>query len=391
MPDAMFRLVAPSIGSTPRIVAAIVLFVVFDLVALLSNLWIAEQVAQDAVAINLAGRQRMLSQQTTKALLLATRPTSGESPENARREINTAFTLFEQTLRAFDEGGEATGGDGHRVALRAVSGEAARIVQRARSLVGPLSALLHDDRGHLPGRLEPAADYLVQHNTAILDLMNQLTSVLEHDSVSRTRDLRTIQSGAFLLALLNFIALALGMIRRHRAAEEAGQLWRSQARQDPLTGIANRKAFEEGAEALLTQARQDKDGGALLLLDLDGFKPINDHFGHSAGDDILKAVAGALTAAARGTDLVARLGGDEFIVLCPRAYKEVDIDPLCERLVNAISTLPTADLPGCRLGVSIGVATYPDCGYSLQGLLSRADKAMYVAKGAGGSRWQRAA
>ncbi|WP_346288657.1 diguanylate cyclase [Zoogloea sp.] len=387
----MFRLVAPSIGSTPRIVAAIIMFVVFDLVALLSNLWIAEQVAQDAVAINLAGRQRMLSQQTTKALLLATRPGINESPEHARREIVTAFTLFEQTLRAFDEGGEATGGDGHRVALRAVSGEASRIVRRARGLVAPLTALLHDERGHLPNGLEPAADYLVQHNAAILDLMNQLTTVLEQDSIRRTRDLRTIQSSAFLLALVNFMVLVLGMIRRHRAAEEAGQLWRNQARQDPLTGIANRKAFEEGAEALLMRARQDNGSGALLLLDLDGFKPINDRFGHSAGDDILKAVAGALTAAARGTDLVARLGGDEFIVLCPRAYKEVDIDPLCERLVNAISTLPTADLPGCRLGVSIGVATYPDCGYSLNGLLSRADKAMYVAKGAGGSRWQQAA
>jgi diguanylate cyclase (GGDEF)-like protein len=139
------------------------------------------------------------------------------------------------------------------------------------------------------------------------------------------------------------------------------------------------------------RARQDEDCGALLLLDLDGFKPINDRFGHSAGDDILKAVAGALTAAARGSDLVARLGGDEFIVLCPGAHKEADIDPLCERLVSVISRLPTASLPGCRLGVSIGVATYPDCGYSLNGLLSRADKAMYVAKGAGGGRWQQAA
>lgn len=387
----MLRPVATSIGSPHRIVAAIVMFVIFDLIALLSNLWIAEQVAQDAVAINLAGRQRMLSQQTTKALLLATRPAATESPEAARREIATAFTLFEQTLRAFDEGGEATGGDGLRVALRAVNGEASRIVRQARSIVAPLTALLRDTQGRLPERLEPAADYLVRHNGTILGLMNQLTSALEQDSIRRTRDLRAIQSAAFVLALVNFIVLVLGMIRRHRASEEAGQRWRSQAREDPLTGIANRKAFEEGAEALLMRARQDKDSGALLLLDLDGFKPINDRFGHSAGDDILKAVAGALTAAARGTDLVARLGGDEFIVLCPGAHKGADIDLLCERLVSVISTLPTAKLPGCRLGVSIGVATYPGCGYSLNGLLSRADKAMYVAKGAGGSRWQHAA
>lgn len=387
----MLRPIATSIGSAHRIVAAIVMFVVFDLVALLSNLWIAEQVAQDAVAINLAGRQRMLSQQTTKALLLATRPIGAERPEAARLEIGTAFTLFEQTLRAFDEGGNTVGGDGHRVTLRAVDGEASRIVREARRLVAPLTALLHDPQGRLPERLEPAADYLVQHNGTILDLMNQLTSALERDSIRRTRDLRVIQSTAFVLALANFIVLVLGMLRRHRAAEEAGQHWRNQAREDPLTGIANRKAFEEVAEALLARARHDRDCGALLLLDLDGFKPINDRFGHAAGDAILKAVAGALTAAARNSDLVARLGGDEFIALCPGASKEVDIDPLCERLINAISALPTADLPGCRLGVSIGVATYPDCGYRLDGLLSRADKAMYVAKGAGGNRWQQTA
>lgn len=104
--------VSALIGSPRRLVTAIVLFVALDLSVLLINLWIAEQVARDAVAINLAGRQRMLSQQTTKALLLATLPNHGQNTESAQKEFEDAFGLFSKTLTAFADGGETSGGDG---------------------------------------------------------------------------------------------------------------------------------------------------------------------------------------------------------------------------------------------------------------------------------------
>ncbi|MCK6394371.1 diguanylate cyclase [Zoogloea sp.] len=379
--------VSALIGSPRRLVTAIVLFLVLDLTVLMINLWIAEQVAQDAVAINLAGRQRMLSQQITKALLLTTRPRSGEDARSARQETDEAFGLFEETLKAFAEGGKARGGDGTSAHLKAVDGEGARIVTEARSLITPLSLLLAATRAEPSAERSPAAAYMVQHNPQILALMNRLTTVLEHDSIRRTRDLRLIQSGAFALAMANFLIIVLGMARRYRLIEEDSQRWRAMARHDPLTGIANRKAFEEAASAQLMRAQVDAQPGAMLMLDLDGFKGINDRFGHSAGDAILRAVATRLEGAARATDVVARLGGDEFAILCPMLGGEDDVGQLCERLVDSVRGISRADIPGCPLGVSIGVALYPDDGYDPAHLQLLADRAMYAAKRAGGNRW----
>lgn len=379
--------VSALIGSPRRLVSAIVLFLLLDLTVLMINLWIAEQVAQDAVAINLAGRQRMLSQQITKALLLTTRPGRGEDARSARQETDDAFGLFEETLKAFAEGGKARGGDGTSAHLKAVNGEGARIVAEARNLITPLSELLVATRTGPAAERGPAAAYMVQHNPQLLALMNRLTTVLEHDSIRRTRDLRLIQTGAFALAMANFLIIVFGMVRRYRLIEEDSQRWRAMARHDPLTGIANRKAFEEAASAQLMRAQVDAQPGAMLMLDLDGFKGINDRFGHSAGDAILRAVATRLEAAARATDVVARLGGDEFAILCPMLSGDDDVGQLCERLVDSVLGISRADIPGCPLGVSIGVALYPDDGYDPAHLQLLADRAMYAAKRAGGKRW----
>ncbi len=387
-PNPMPIPVSALIGSPRRLVTAIVLFVVLDLAILVINLWIAEQVARDAVAINLAGRQRMLSQQTTKALLLTTRPTQGEDVLRSRQETDDAFGLFEQTIKAFAEGGEARGSDGTVAYLQAVQGESAHIVATVRDLIAPVSALLAATRDAPDSDRGPAAAYMVSHNQEILALMNRLTTALEHDSVRRTRDLRLIQTGAFALAMVNFLLIVFGMLRRHRSMEEDSQRWRAMARHDPLTGIANRKAFDEAVGAQLSRARIDAQPGALLMLDLDGFKGINDRFGHAAGDTILRAVASRLEAAARATDVVARLGGDEFAILCPLLHGKDDVDQLCERLVTHVLDLPRDNIPGCRLGISIGVALYPEDGYNPAHLQLLADRAMYAAKRSGGNRWQ---
>ena len=137
------------IGSPRRLVTTIVLFVALDLSVLVINLWLGEQLARDAVAINLAGRQRMLSQQTTKALLLSISATNPDDAALALQEFNTAFGLFTQTLTAFANGGKARGGDGaegvgeqqQEAALRVVAGNRAdlldlfgRFLQRSRPI-----------------------------------------------------------------------------------------------------------------------------------------------------------------------------------------------------------------------------------------------------------------
>ena len=380
--------VSALIGSPRRLITAIVMFVALDLSVLMINLWLANQIAQDAVAINLAGRQRMLSQQTTKALLLTTRATTPNEVNAAAQEVDLAFGLFERTLSAFADGGQTTGGDDAPVTLQAVEGEAAEVVARARKLITPL-------RGYLPaastaqeGRAyTAAADYMVGNNREILALMNRLTTALEHDSVRRSRDLRAIQTGAFVLALGNFLVIVLGMLRRHRQMEKESERWREMARHDPLTGLANRKAFTETGLGILARARVDGSAGAVLVIDLDGFKPINDRFGHATGDQVLVQLAARLESTARTTDLVARLGGDEFAILCPNLHDPEHIGQFCNRLVAAIGDIPDDICPGNALGASIGIATYPKDGYDLHHILGQADRAMYAAKQAGGSRW----
>lgn len=375
------------IGSPRRLVTAIVLFVALDLSVLVINLWLAEQMAQDAVAINLAGRQRMLSQQTTKALLLASQAGSPEEFDAASGEFEAAFGLFDQTLTAFAEGGETRGGDGSPASLRRLDGEAARSVEAARKLVNPLALMLSDARLNPSERSRRAAAYMVRHNRELLALMNNLTSVLERDSVRQAARLRAIQTGAFVLALANFLLIIFGMLRHFREVEGDSHRWRELARHDPLTGLSNRKGFTETAIAILSRAQIENVGGAVLMLDLDGFKPINDRYGHAMGDQILVRLADKLASTARATDVVARLGGDEFALLCPKLQGEA-IEQFCGRLLNSVASVPLDEAPGCRLGSSIGVACYPQDGHNLEHLLNLADRAMYAAKHAGGHRWQ---
>ena len=380
--------VSTLIGSPRRLITAIVMFVALDLSVLMINLWLANQIAQDAVAINLAGRQRMLSQQTTKALLLTTRATTPNEVNAAAQEVDLAFGLFERTLSAFADGGQTTGGDDAPVTLQAVEGEPAEVVARARTLITPVRGLLPAAATAQEGRAyTAAADYMVGNNREILALMNRLTTALEHDSVRRSRDLRAIQTGAFVLALGNFLVIVLGMLRRHRQMEKESERWREMARHDPLTGLANRKAFTETGLGILARARVDGSAGAVLVIDLDGFKPINDRFGHATGDQVLVQLAARLESTARTTDLVARLGGDEFAILCPNLHDPEHIGQFCNRLVAAIGDIPDDICPGNALGASIGIATYPKDGYDLHHILGQADRAMYAAKQAGGSRW----
>lgn len=165
------------------------------------------------------------------------------------------------------------------------------------------------------------------------------------------------------------------------------------SRSDPLTGVFNRRRFDEALEAQLAYARRYGRGGALLIADLDRFKQINDEFGHAAGDEALRAVARVLAANLRQTDtlardaggLVARLGGDEFALLLPE-IDEVAAEAVAARLVEAIAAEPLeVDGRELRLGVSVGVATFDENGCpTAKDLLAAADRAMYVVKAAGG-------
>jgi diguanylate cyclase (GGDEF)-like protein len=157
-------------------------------------------------------------------------------------------------------------------------------------------------------------------------------------------------------------------------------------RTDPKTGLLNMRGWQEGAERALSRVERSNGSAAVLMVDLDHFKFINDTWGHPAGDDMLEYVAHALRGATRASDIIGRFGGEEFVVLLPEADAD-EAEQAGERIRRMISELhvPTTDKRGGPVAIadrttSIGVAVYPQHAKRLNELLQAADAAVYEAK-----------
>jgi diguanylate cyclase (GGDEF)-like protein len=189
---------------------------------------------------------------------------------------------------------------------------------------------------------------------------------------------RGSESASLMLPVGTLLVIPLVLLRFHRLAllrEQAERTLAHQASHDELTGLRNRRHMM----AAIDSALAGRDGVAVLLCDLDGFKPINDRYGHLVGDEALKVVAARLTAVTRPGDVVGRLGGDEFLVVCPGA----DVDDLADRIRETLR-LPMALSPGViTIGVTVGSARVASGEPAdRESLIARADAAMYAGKAA---------
>ena len=472
------------------IAAAVALFVVLDISVLAINLWIAHELDETSVEINLAGRQRMLSQRMTKAALKNIAAPDGSRIAASEVELLDAAALFDETLQTFADGGELTAGDGRRIRMQAIADPVAvELLAQARTLWRPIMQTIRNLglEGAAPAR-EQIAQALTVHEGELLDLMNRLTTRIETVSLQRTRILRGIQTGAFILALCNFALVIVLLFARYRAASLRGQqlqgmidqvaagvclldqhgqvtaanpaalrilgeteqdligrrvehalheqagVWRgerpdgtpfhvtlsfgeveteqgriplatlldmservdaeAQLRQlalhDPLTGLPNRRMLDDRLQIALAQTQRARHKVGVAMVDLDGFKPINDAFGHAVGDSVLLAVGQRLTACARAGDTVARLGGDEFVCVFCDLNDRAELDALGARLLDALIQPLALDQVSVPLNASIGLALAPDNGLDAEHLLAAADRAMYAAKMAGGHTLRRA-
>jgi diguanylate cyclase (GGDEF)-like protein/PAS domain S-box-containing protein len=181
------------------------------------------------------------------------------------------------------------------------------------------------------------------------------------------------------------VVLSVGMDATDRIVAENRSRWL--AHHDPLTGLANRLRFHEELERSFADSVRSGNTSALLLLDLDYFKRINDTSGHAAGDALLVILANELRARARKSDLIARLGGDEFAVLMPttgRAGAEAFATALNERLAERKFQFGNIEY---RISASIGIALLPQHGKDVEELMVNVDMAMYEAKKEGKGRW----
>lgn len=153
------------------------------------------------------------------------------------------------------------------------------------------------------------------------------------------------------------------------------------ATQDSLTGLPNRLLAHERLERAIEQAKRFRRRAAVLFLDLDGFKTINDSLGHAAGDAVLREVAARMLASTRSSDTVARLGGDEFLILLPEVENSNSVGVVARKLLAAMAAKQFVSGPQeLNVSFSVGGALFPDHGASVRELIAHADAALYQAK-----------
>jgi len=208
--------------------------------------------------------------------------------------------------------------------------------------------------------------------------------------------LRALQSGAkdfvskpFELAeVLVRVHNMLEVRLLHEAARNYGKILEALALNDHLTGLANRRLLADRMSMALVHARRNRSAMAVVFLDLDGFKQINDTLGHGTGDVLLKMVAERLLATVREEDTVARLGGDEFVIALWHVSGADYAAAVASRAIEAVSQ--PYDIEGATVSVttSAGVSIYPEHGEDADTLMKNADLALYAAKAAGKNAYQ---
>lgn len=485
------------------ILLPLALVVIFDLSLLVTNFILSAQLEVASVNINIAGRQRMLSQKMNKELaLIHFKIDRGLSYDDGKKRLLASITLFNKTLVAFTYGGETISAEGQPVYISKITQrESRRILKDAQTLWAPIHSQFRNALSNNEIDLEKIDNLLIQSehsNSDLLALMNDLTNQLESDAKNKTYLLRLLQSVVVILVLVSFMIASIRLLRRERyyntlmensadivlgidvfngnvtfvstsvdlllnhnshyfLGKHFGRLFSSgserylkqlleqikqhngievdrcdvelvtedgsiiqaemimklsksengqslelmadirditerkksemmlfeMAHKDVLTGLPNRASFYITAEKAIGRAKRTHSSAALLFIDLDGFKNINDQYGHQVGDLLLSQLATKIKYCLRSTDSVFRIGGDEFLVLLERVGERDDIVAIGDKLIQSISTKIEIDEHLCQVGASIGVSIYPEHGRDIIKLTKKADNAMYIVKQTG--------
>jgi len=481
----------------------LILVLVFDISLLAMNYYISSELEVSSININIAGRQRMLSQRMTKSLALIHYANSQNKPiDKDKKELKKAVQLFDQTFNAFYSGGKATSAAGDEIIVTRLSQTAIRkTLDDASVLWMPLQEELSQFY-HAGLTLQSDTQRLIEllsvSNLQLLKLMNDLTNQLENDAKEKTYYLKGLQTIVVIMILLSFAMASVRLMRRENyynnlmekstdiiigidirngnitfvsssvnqllgydeehyigksvlsffttsskrifseilgnvaknnflendrcevellkrdgdivIADMVMQLTLSEdgkfeelsadirdiserkmaelalsemARKDELTGLPNRKLFKELSEHSILRAIRYKQNFAILFIDLDGFKAVNDTYGHQVGDKLLIHIAKLLVAAFRASDCVARIGGDEFFVLLEEMSSRREISKVGKKVIHLLSQPVELDGHTVQVGASIGVAIYPKDADDINKLIKKADKAMYAVKESG--------
>ncbi len=237
---------------------------------------------------------------------------------------------------------------------------------------------LHD----LPGDAEQK--HLTEHEYQWKIISHVTPDIIDAENRLIMIELIKIATPVFLLLVLLSWGLSLAKIKN----KQAKKLLKHQATIDLLTGLPNRQLFEDRLSRALLHSKRLGTRFALLFIDLDHFKNVNDTLGHAAGDQLLQDVSKRISEIVRESDTIARLGGDEFTVILNNVSKNEDIGRIAQLIIEALSEpFLLKNDKKANIGASIGITIFPEDGSGQSKLMNNADSAMYRAKQAGRSRY----
>jgi diguanylate cyclase (GGDEF)-like protein len=228
-----------------------------------------------------------------------------------------------------------------------------------------LSFALADRINEVKREKEAAQGESLASRTALLEATRENERELERRIAERTAELN----------------------RANEQLRDQEQHLRHLAQHDPLTGLPNRLSMQQRLALAMEFAKRNRKKLAVMMVDLDGFKRLNDSRGHRSGDHVLTQIAGRLRTSVRGSDTVARYGGDEFVVLAGELDRAEDVSNIAEKIADMVGLPVSIDGAQEKIGCSIGISIYPDHAEDAEGLLERADRAMYAAKAAKNPRY----
>jgi len=264
-----------------------------------------------------------------------------------------------------------------------ISSRLVKLLGEARGDSPPESLLELVDRGRVPGNTDAASQALrraLALDRPFRDIVLQVQAREGEKWWSITARPITDETGR----ATGWRGVISDVTGERRAQQRLQQL----AHSDPLTGLANRVVLRERLARLVGRGSASRLSGALLLIDLDDFKNVNDTLGHSAGDAVLQIAAGRLQCVVRERDLLARLGGDEFAIVLSDAGSSDEVANIAQRLLRELAAPCIALGHSVTLGASVGVALLPEHGSSIDEVLENADLALYAAKARGRGRFE---
>ena len=296
-----------------------------------------------------------------------------EYSRRRRAAVETKLEISEAVFQTTSEGICVTDGEGRIVRVNPAF---ERITGYSRDeVVGSKSNVLKSDR-HTEAFYTEMWDQLLTTGSWRKEIWNRRKSGEVYPELLAIQAIDTGHGG--------YVAVFHDISDIHQARSHLQYM----ATHDPLTQLPNRAYLTEMLQRMVLQNTRNDTALAAIFIDLDNFKDVNDSLGHTAGDDLIRAVGIELRDAVRDEDFVARFGGDEFVVLVTGIEKHSDLLYIIQRIQSSINTVFQLDGHTVRVSASLGIATFPDSGTDAEELLKNADAAMYQAKSAGRGRSQ---